>query len=126
MSLVKGINMNKTVLIADDSLFMRSWLKRILEPNGYIVVSEATNGEEAFEKYKIYMPDILLLDITMPKVNGIQALKKIINYNSDAVVVMFSAIGQKTLIIEALQAGAKDFIVKPNFDQIIPVLNKLD
>ncbi|MFZ3587826.1 response regulator [Bacillus sp. DJP31] len=118
--------MNKTVLIADDSLFMRTRIKSILERNGYVIISEASNGEEAFEKYKLHHPDILLLDISMPKINGLQALKQIIHYHSDAVVIMFSALGQKTLIIDALQAGAKDFIVKPNFEQIIPVLNKFN
>ncbi|WP_078413101.1 response regulator [Priestia abyssalis] len=117
--------MSKTALIADDSMFMRAWLGRILVQNGYQVIADAANGNEAVEKYQLYFPDVVLLDITMPGTNGLIALQKIKKMNPSAIVIMCSALGQKHLIMEALRYGAKDFIIKPYFDNLIPVLQNL-
>ncbi|MEI7473833.1 MAG: response regulator [bacterium] len=101
------------VLIADDAAFMRMMLKDILTKNGYEVVGEAANGVEAFDKYKELTPDLVTMDITMPQCDGIQALKQIMTHNTAAKVIMCSAMGQQSMVIESIQAGAKDFIVKP-------------
>lgn len=101
------------VLIADDASFMRQMIREIIEPEGYEVVAEATDGMEAVAQYESLRPDIVTMDIVMPKRSGIDAVKGIIEKTPDACVVMCSALGQETLVMEALQAGAKDFIVKP-------------
>lgn len=116
----------KTILIADDSLFMRTWLKRIIHEANHKVVAEASNGQEAIELYNQINPDITFLDVTMPKVNGITALKEIIKINPKAKVIMCSALGAKQTVMEALQIGAKDFIVKPNFDKLPEILTKIN
>lgn len=116
----------KTVLIADDSLFMRTWLKKVIHQNNHKVVAEASNGQEAIDQYKNVNPDIILLDITMPEVNGLTALKEIIKINPNAKVIMCSALGSQANIIESLREGAKDFIVKPNFDRLAEILLKID
>ena len=103
----------KKVLICDDAAFMRMMLKDILSKNGYEVVGEAENGLDAISKYKDIKPDIVTMDITMPELDGIGALKKIKEFDSNANVVMCSAMGQQAMVIEAIQNGAKDFIVKP-------------
>jgi two-component system chemotaxis response regulator CheY len=103
----------KKVLIVDDAQFMRTMLKKLVEENGYEVVDEAVNGEEAVKKYKETTPDLVTMDITMPKMDGIEATKAIIDINPDANVVVCSAMGQKPMVVESLEAGAKDFIVKP-------------
>ena len=105
--------MAKKVLIVDDAQFMRTMLKKLVEENGYEVVDEAVNGEEAVKKYKETTPDLVTMDITMPKMDGIEATKGIIEYDSDAKIVVCSAMGQKPMVLEAIEAGAKDFIVKP-------------
>jgi two-component system, chemotaxis family, chemotaxis protein CheY len=105
--------MPKKILITDDALFMRVTLKNILVSNGYEVVGEAANGQEAVEKYAEHKPDLVFMDITMPVMDGISAVKAIRGQDPEATVVMCTAMGQKTTVIEALQAGAKDFIVKP-------------
>lgn len=115
--------MKKTVLIADDSMFMRKFLKDILSDEDFIVIAEATNGEEAISYYKQFSPDVVLLDITMPIVNGIDALKQIMEYDSEANVVICSAMGQKSLIIDALAIGAKDYIIKPFFQDLNKILH---
>ncbi len=101
------------VLIADDASFMRQMIREIIEPEGYEVVGEATNGIEAVEQFEELSPDVVTMDIVMPKRSGIDAVKSILASHPDAQVVMCSALGQETLVMEALQAGAKDFIVKP-------------
>lgn len=119
--------MIKNILLADDAAFMRMMLKNILEKAGYNVVGEATNGREAIDKYKELKPDLVILDITMPEVDGIQGLKGIIDYDNSALAVMCSAMGQQSIVIEAIQSGAKDFIVKPfQVDRILECLNKLN
>lgn len=103
----------KTILICDDSAFMRNMLTATLRNASYNVVGEAGNGVEAVAKYKELHPDIVTMDITMPEMDGIEALKNIKAYDANANVIMCSAMGQQAMVIEAIQAGAKDFIVKP-------------
>lgn len=105
--------MAKNILICDDAAFMRMMIKDILTKNGYEVVGEAANGAEAVEKYSQLKPNLVMMDITMPEMNGIDALKKIKENDGDANVIMCSAMGQQAMVIESIQAGAKDFIVKP-------------
>jgi two-component system chemotaxis response regulator CheY len=105
--------MKGKVLVVDDAAFMRMMIKDILTKEGYEIAGEAANGREAVEKFSQLKPDVVTMDITMPGMNGIEALKQILNHNSNAKVVMVSAMGQDKLIIEALEAGAVDFIVKP-------------
>ncbi len=101
------------VMICDDAAFMRMMIKDILTKNGYEIAAEAENGQKAVEKYPEVKPDLVLMDITMPEMDGIQALKKIKEIDGGANVIMCSAMGQQAMVIEAIQSGAKDFIVKP-------------
>lgn len=103
----------KTVLITDDATFMRNTLRDTLQELNFRVIGEAVNGLEAVEKFKQLRPQLVLMDITMPEMNGLEALKAIKKIDSEAVIVMCSAIGQKNIIVKAIQAGAFDFIVKP-------------
>ena len=105
--------MAKSILICDDAAFMRMMIKDILSKNGYNIAGEAENGVKAIEKYKEVNPDLVLMDITMPEMDGIQALKAIKAADSGAKVIMCSAMGQQAMVIESIQAGAKDFIQKP-------------
>ena len=105
--------MGLRILIADDALFMRNMLRDIFVKAGFQVVGEAVNGVEAVERYHELRPDLVTMDIVMPLKSGIEALQQITRENPDARVVMCSALGQEALVIEAVQAGAKDFIVKP-------------
>jgi len=105
--------MGNRVLIVDDATFMRMMLKDILSKNDFEVVGEAENGLRAVEEYKAQNPDIVTLDITMPEMDGIAALKEIKKINPAAKVIMCSAMGQQSMVMEAIQAGAMDFIVKP-------------
>ncbi len=105
--------MAKKILICDDAAFMRMMIKDILTKNGYNIAGEAENGKKAVEKFNETKPDLVLMDITMPEMDGIQALKKIKEMDPGACVIMCSAMGQQAMVIEAIQSGAKDFIVKP-------------
>lgn len=105
--------MSKGILIVDDAAFMRMMLKNILTRNNYTICGEANNGKIAVDKYRELKPELTMLDITMPEMNGIEALKKIKEIDNDAVVIICSALGQQEMLIEAIQSGAKDFIVKP-------------
>lgn len=105
--------MAKRILICDDAAVMRMMLKNILTKNGYEVVGEADDGAVALTKYKETKPDLVLMDITMPGVSGIQALKNIREYDPGALVIMCSAMGQQTMVIDSIESGAKDFVVKP-------------
>jgi two-component system chemotaxis response regulator CheY len=117
----------KKVLITDDASFMRMMLRNILEKNGYEVIGEAVNGADAIEKYRILQPDFVTMDITMPEMNGIDAVKGIKAVNAQAKIIMVSAMGQQELIMDALKAGAKDFIVKPfNETRILESFAKLN
>lgn len=105
--------MNQSVLIVDDALFMRMLLKEILIKNGYQVVGEAGDGATAIAKYQELRPDLVTMDITMPEMDGLAALKEIKKIDANAKIIMCSAIGQQAVVINAIQAGAQDFIVKP-------------
>ena len=118
--------MAKNILICDDAAFMRMMIKDILTKNGYNVAGEAENGLKAIEKFNELKPDLVVMDITMPEMNGIDALKKIKAGDSSANVIMCSAMGQQAMVIEAIQSGAKDFIVKPfNPDRVIEAIKKV-
>ncbi len=108
--------MSNTILIVDDADFMRVMLKDILTEMGLQVVGEADDGAQAVSLYSELEPDLVIMDITMPGMDGITALKKILTFDSDATVVMITALGQKDKVLKSIQAGARDFIVKP-FDQ---------
>ena len=117
--------MGKQILICDDAAFMRMMLKDILVKEGYEVVGEAENGAKAVEKYNELKPDLVLMDITMPEMDGIQALKNIKAADSNAMVIMCSAMGQQAMVVESIQAGARDFIVKPfQKDRVIEAIRK--
>ena len=105
--------MAKTVLIVDDAAFMRMMLKDILTKANYEVIGEASNGQEAVEKYQELKPNFVTMDITMPIKDGIQAIKEIKKIDPSAKIIVCSAMGQQAMVIESIQAGAKDFIVKP-------------
>ena len=101
------------VMVVDDAIFMRNMLKDIFVRNGYEVVAEAGNGETAPQLYQDTKPDLVTMDIVMPKKSGIEALQEIMERDPQACVVMVSALGQDSLVLEAVEAGARDFIVKP-------------
>jgi two-component system chemotaxis response regulator CheY len=105
--------MAPSVLIVDDALFMRMMIKDILSKDGFVVVGEAENGAEAVEKYENLRPDLVTMDIVMPEMDGIEAVRSIIKIDPGARVLMCSAMGQQPLVVEALEAGARDFIIKP-------------
>ena len=118
--------MAKNILVVDDAAFMRMMIKDILTKNGYNVVGEAENGAKAMEKYNELKPDLVLMDITMPEVDGIQALKNIMAEDANAKIIMCSAMGQQAMVIEAIQSGAKDFIVKPfQADRVLEAVKKV-
>lgn len=105
--------MAKSILIVDDAAFMRMMLTDILEKAGYIVVGQAANGQEAIDQYQALKPDLVLLDITMPVMDGLTALKEIMTKDPSATVVMCSAMGQQSHVVDSIKIGAKDFVVKP-------------
>ncbi|ARC85343.1 hypothetical protein U732_1454 [Clostridium argentinense CDC 2741] len=114
------------VLIVDDATFMRMMIKDILEKNGYEVVGEAGNGIKAVELYKAEKPDVVTMDITMPDMDGIEAVKAIKAFDPAAKIVMCSAMGQQTMVMDAIRAGARDFIVKPfQADRVLEAINKV-
>ena len=118
--------MAKNILICDDAAFMRMMIKDILTKNGYNVAGEAENGAKAVGKYAELKPDLVLMDITMPEMDGIEALKKIKASDPSASVIMCSAMGQQAMVIESIQSGAKDFIVKPfQADRVIEAVQKV-
>ena len=118
--------MAKNILICDDAAFMRMMIKDILTKNGYNIAGEAENGIKAIEKYVEVKPDLVLMDITMPEMDGIEALKRIKAADPNASVIMCSAMGQQAMVIESIQAGAKDFIVKPfQADRVIEAVQKV-
>lgn len=117
--------MGNRILIVDDAAFMRMMIKDILSKNGYEVVGEANDGSQAIEKYKDLKPDLVTMDITMPEMDGITALKEIKKIDANSKVIMCSAMGQQAMVIDAIQAGAKDFIVKPfQSDRVIEAIKK--
>jgi two-component system, chemotaxis family, chemotaxis protein CheY len=102
-----------SVLVCDDALFMRKVLREVLTKGGYRIVGEAENGRQAVERYSELKPDLVTMDIVMPELGGIDATREILRLDPSARIVMCSAMGQKTLIAEAMDAGAKDFVIKP-------------
>jgi two-component system chemotaxis response regulator CheY len=117
--------MANRILIVDDAAFMRMMIRDILTKNGFEVVGEAQGGAQAIEKFKELHPDLITMDITMPEMDGIAALKEIKKLDPNAKVIMCSAMGQQAMVIDAIQAGAKDFIVKPfQSDRVIEAINK--
>ena len=114
------------ILIVDDAAFMRMMLKQILTDGGYEIAGEAANGLEACELYKELKPDLVTMDITMPQMDGITALKQIITEDPQAKIIICSAMGQQAMVIESIQSGAKDFIVKPFQPQrVLDAIKKL-
>lgn len=114
-----------TVLIVDDAMFMRTKASRLLTEEGYETV-EAVNGAEAVQKYASVRPDLVLMDITMPVMDGIEALRAIRGLDDDAKVIMVTALGQRSMVLEAIRAGAKDFVVKPfQPDKLLEAVRKL-
>jgi two-component system chemotaxis response regulator CheY len=105
--------MSASVLICDDAVFMRTMLADILTGAGFDVVGEAENGLEAVERYRRLKPDLVTMDIVMPEMGGIDAVREIMKENGSARILMCSAMGQQALVTEAIQAGARDFVVKP-------------
>ena len=118
--------MGNNILVVDDAAFMRMMVKDILTKGGYNVVGEAENGVVAIQKYTELKPDLVLMDITMPEMDGIEALKKIKETDPNAAVIMCSAMGQQAMVIESIQSGAKDFIVKPfQADRVLEAVQKV-
>ena len=114
------------VLIVDDAAFMRMMIKDILEKNGFEIVGEASNGLKGVELYKTEKPDIVTMDITMPEMDGIEAVKAIKAFDPKAKVIMCSAMGQQTMVMDAIRAGARDFIVKPfQADRVLEAIKKV-
>ena len=118
--------MSLRVMVVDDALFMRNMLKDIFVRAGYEVVAEAENGEMALGLYLEFKPDLVTMDIVMPKKSGIEALQEIMTNAPDACVVMVSALGQDSLVLEAVESGAKDFIVKPfKEDKVLEIVRRI-
>jgi len=116
----------KKVLVVDDAVFMRMAIKNILEKNDFEVIGEAGNGVEAVEQYKALKPDIVTMDITMPEMTGLEALQQITDFDSNANVVMVSAMGQDSMVRESIIYGAKSFILKPfKEDHVVKTLNQV-
>ncbi len=105
--------LSNTVLVCDDAVFMRTLLSDILTQSGFEVIGEAETGVQAIERYKQLRPDLVTMDIVMPDMGGIDAVREITKFDSEARILMCSAMGQQALVVEAIQAGAKDFVVKP-------------
>ena len=119
------MTMSRRILIVDDAAFMRMMIKDILTKNNFEVVGEAADGVQAIEKYFDLKPDLVTMDITMPEMDGIAALKAIKEKDPAAKIIMCSAMGQQAMVIDAIQAGAKDFIVKPfQADRVVEAIEK--
>lgn len=118
--------MSLSVMIVDDALFMRNMLKDIFTRAGFEVVAEAENGQEALERYREVHPDLVTMDIVMPKRSGIEALQDIMAEDPEACIVMVSALGQDSLVLEAVESGARDFIVKPfKEEKVLEVVSRV-
>jgi two-component system chemotaxis response regulator CheY len=117
--------MAKKILIVDDAAFMRMMLKDILSKAGYEIAGEADNGKVGVERFMELLPDLVTMDITMPEMDGITAVREIRKQRPDATVIICSAMGQQAMVIDAIQAGAKDFIVKPfQPDRVLDAVKK--
>ena len=114
------------VLIADDALFMRNMIKDVFSGDDFQVIGEAANGVEAVERYRELRPDITTMDIVMPQKSGIEAVREIVKFDKNAKIVMCSALGQESLVMEAIEAGAADFIVKPfKPEKVLEIVRKV-
>ena len=105
--------MPKRVLVVDDAIFMRNKIKSILEDAGYEIIGEASNGREAVERFQVLKPDLTTMDVVMPFKTGIEATKEILKIDGRAIVIMCSALGQESLVLQAIEAGAVDYLIKP-------------
>ncbi|TVY09714.1 response regulator [Paenibacillus cremeus] len=115
-----------TIMVVDDAAFMRTMLKMILSELGHQVIEEAANGEEAVHFYKAHRPDLVMMDIVMPVKDGLLALKEIRAFDPNAVVIMCTAVGQQRNVVDAIQSGARDFLVKPfSKERILDSLRRL-
>ncbi|TLS49737.1 response regulator [Paenibacillus antri] len=115
-----------TILIADDAAFLRVMLKDLLERAGHTVVTEAANGLEAIDKYRAYRPELVILDLNMPEMGGIEALEHIMRMDAKAKVIMCSALGHRHLIVNSVHRGAKDYILKPfNADRVLTAVDRV-
>lgn len=118
--------MSTNIMIVDDAAFMRATLKDVITKGGFHVVAEAINGQDAIEKFKVHKPDVVTMDITMPEMDGIQALKEIKAIDASAKVIMCTAIGQQSNVMESIKIGASDFIVKPfQPDRVIEAIKRV-
>lgn len=118
--------MKHSVLLVDDSIMIRTILKGLLVQEGWEVVGEAENGREALDLYRSLKPDLVILDITMPEMDGLTALVELLTIDKDAKVVMCSAVGDKGTVFQAIRSGAKDFIIKPfDNERIVPTLQNV-
>ncbi|NLM37074.1 MAG: response regulator [Firmicutes bacterium] len=118
--------MKNRVLVVDDAAFMRMMIKDILKKGGFEVIGEAEDGVKAVEKYKELKPDLVTMDITMPEMDGITAVREIRKIDKNALIIMCSAMGQQAMVIDAIQAGAKDFVVKPfQPDRVLEAVRKV-
>lgn len=116
----------KKILIVDDAAFMRMMLKDILTKNGFEVVGEAKDGLEAVEMYNRLRPDLVTMDVTMPNMDGVQAVKAIKQLDPNAKIIMCSAMGQKSVVMDSVMAGAKDFIIKPfQKEKVLEAIEKI-
>ncbi len=114
------------ILVTDDARFMRLMLVKILKRQGHEIVGEAQNGEEAIEKYARLRPELLTMDVVMPKLNGIKAVQKIMQLDPRARIIMVTALGQEAMVKEAIKSGAKDYVVKPfKTDQVIKAVERV-
>jgi two-component system chemotaxis response regulator CheY len=120
------MNSSKRVLVVDDAVVMRMMIRGILAKNGFDVVGEAQNGAEAVERYKELSPDLVTMDMIMPEMDGISAVKAIVAHDPEAKIIMCSSMGQQALVVEAIAAGAKSFITKPfQPPKILETINKV-
>ncbi len=118
--------MKKKVMVVDDMAFMRMALRKIFESLDYEVAAEADNGKDAVELYKIHKPDLVTLDITMPVMDGIETLKQLKKIDKDVKAIMVSALGQESVVLKAIEVGAKNFILKPfDSEQVKRTVNKV-
>lgn len=114
------------ILVVDDAAFMRMMIKDILVKNGFEIAGEAANGNESILKYQELRPDVVTMDITMPEMDGITAVREIRKIDPNARIIMCSAMGQQAMVLDAIQAGARDFIVKPfQEDRVIDAVKKV-
>lgn len=114
------------IMVVDDAMFMRKMLTDILVKHGYEVVCEASDGEEAIKQYMVHKPDLVTMDITMPSMGGISALRKLREVDPDVKVIICSAMGQQSMVLDAIKAGAKDFVVKPfNPERVVETITRV-